>query len=712
MASVYSGRHVKLDHMRAIKVMSSSLAANPSFVRLFHREAGLAAILNHPNIVRTYDIAEQDGTPYLVMELLIGRSLRDVVRGDWPISLERVSHLLSQLAAALDYAHEHAIAHRDIKPSNVFVAPNDHLTLVDFGIARAADATHLTVTHGIGTPEYMAPEVFDERLSRPGADNHTLGVDADLYALGVVAYELLTGRLPFSGRSPQSVAFAHVHHEPPTLRSHRPELSEEIEAVVLTQLSKRPVERHAPARSFALALSDAVRLRLHAANLSSPFDQIRFETAERLGRDRQRASSRDESADARHPEAAIQRPQVRPLVHAPQSQTGALSPAATDNSRAKARDLSRLTDEPAPGGLERPTGRHVQLFVPITLATVMIIAIALVLVSGASSHLTTPVAPNSTEEPVPVSGAAQIPGRSTIAVVTAPTSVLVAPQVMQPSPTVTAVPVTPTPSFEERIEGARRILDGGNLPAALQALGDLKRSDPGAQDVDILLYAAHVRYGYSLLDSRQLDESWGEFEAALALRPRDEVAETGKRQIILVKSWDQMESAWSTNPETAIGALETILAIDLEYRDGEARQKLYSLLIAKADRYLEAAERADAFPILLRAQEVYPAGAEAMQRLATYTPTPAPTPPSPPTPRPAPPSNSGPVSSQPARSQPANGQATNNQPATGQPGNSQPGNGPPASGQLGDGQPASSQPANNSRPVSVPTKVPFVPPSR
>src|SRR5262249_44623460 len=157
---------------------------------------------------------EQDGLHYLVMELLAGRSLRTVIQEDGPLPLDRVARLVAQLAGALDHAHRQGIAHRDVKAADAFVGPSDQVTLVDFGIARAADATHLTVTHGIGTPEYMAPEMFDEELAPPDADNHALGVGTDLYGLGVVAYELVTGKLPFVGRTPQAIAFAQVNRSP------------------------------------------------------------------------------------------------------------------------------------------------------------------------------------------------------------------------------------------------------------------------------------------------------------------------------------------------------------------------------------------------------------------------------------------------------------------------------------------------------------------
>ena len=258
MATVYRGVHRSLGVQRAIKVMSSSLAANDSFVELFYREARLAAGLRHPNIVQMFDIAQHDGLHYLVMELLKGQSLHEVIQQNAPIPLTRAAHFVGKLADALDYAHQQGIAHRDVKPANAFVGPGDRLTLVDFGIARAADATHLTVTHGIGTPEYMAPEVFEEQLAEPGANPHRIAIGNDLYSLGVVAYVLVTGKVPFFGRTPNAVAYAQVNHRPPAPRSIRPDLPAAVEEVILRQLAKRPGERFSAARAFADAFAEAV----------------------------------------------------------------------------------------------------------------------------------------------------------------------------------------------------------------------------------------------------------------------------------------------------------------------------------------------------------------------------------------------------------------------------------------------------------------------
>jgi hypothetical protein len=189
--------------------------------------------------------------------------------------------LLRQLAQALDYAHERGVIHRDLKPANAFVRANDHVTLVDFGIARAADASRVTMSYGLGTPAYMAPERFDEDLARPGADAHTLGVDADLYALGVVTYELIAGEQPFRGKTREAIIFERLDGEPEPIGSSRSGVPEDVEVVVLRQLSRDPCER-LPAARFATALADGVRIERLLADASAAIAQGRFEDAQRL----------------------------------------------------------------------------------------------------------------------------------------------------------------------------------------------------------------------------------------------------------------------------------------------------------------------------------------------------------------------------------------------------------------------------------------------
>src|SRR3954447_22715109 len=235
MGVVYRAVHRRLGQARAIKILPAMLAYDETFLQRFEREARLASELRHPNIVMIHDIAEEHGVNYIVMELLDGRSLHDVIRQDGPMPLDRAVLLLQQLADALDFAHQRGVVHRDVKPGNAIVSAADHLTLVDFGIARAAEGTRLTEANSrVGTAEYMAPETITEGDTGPGTD---------LYALGIIAYEMLTGRVPFSGVSSQTIMYAQIHTPPPPPRTLRTDLPPAIEQVVLRQLDKDPRRR-------------------------------------------------------------------------------------------------------------------------------------------------------------------------------------------------------------------------------------------------------------------------------------------------------------------------------------------------------------------------------------------------------------------------------------------------------------------------------------
>jgi ABC-type dipeptide/oligopeptide/nickel transport system permease subunit len=249
MGVVYKAVHRRLGQSRAIKVLPTTLAHDDTFVQRFEREARLASELRHANIVMIFDIAEENGTHYIVMELLDGRSLHEMIREDGPLPLDRALGLLTQLGEALDFAHQRGVVHRDIKPGNALVSTSDHLTLVDFGIARAAEGTRLTeASTRIGTAEYMAPESITLGESGSGTD---------LYAMGVIAYEMLTGRVPFTGLNSQTIMYAQIHTPPPPPRTLRTDLTPAVERVVLRQLDKDPVKRYRTGREFVAALQAA-----------------------------------------------------------------------------------------------------------------------------------------------------------------------------------------------------------------------------------------------------------------------------------------------------------------------------------------------------------------------------------------------------------------------------------------------------------------------
>lgn len=252
MAVVYRAYQSTLGRYVAIKVLPPHLAYDGEFVARFQREAQAAANLRHPNIVTIFDVGQQDGLYYIVMQYLEGRTLKEVIEQDSPLPPERVAHIVEQVASALDYAHRYLV-HRDIKPDNIFVGEKDHVTLTDFGIAKAASGTRLTQTGVlIGTPQYMSPE------QAQGAE---AGPASDLYALGVVAYEMLGGQAPFGGTTPYAILYKQIHEPPPPIRSLRPELPPALENVLVQAMSKEPARRYPTAGTFAQALALAVRGR-------------------------------------------------------------------------------------------------------------------------------------------------------------------------------------------------------------------------------------------------------------------------------------------------------------------------------------------------------------------------------------------------------------------------------------------------------------------
>ncbi|HEX3803828.1 MAG TPA: Stk1 family PASTA domain-containing Ser/Thr kinase [Solirubrobacteraceae bacterium] len=245
MADVYLAQDEQLDREIALKLLHRRFAEDAAFVERFRREAKAAASLQHPNVVSVFDRGTFDGTYYIAMEYLEGRTLKRLIREDAPLEVNRAIDLTIQILKAARFAHRRGVIHRDLKPHNVIVDDNDHVKVTDFGIARAG-ASDMTETGSImGTAQYLSPEQ---------AQGHAVSAPSDLYSVAIVLYEMLTGRVPFDGESPVSIALKQVSEAPIPPSQFNPAIPSALEQVVLWALNKDPADRPADADQFILAL--------------------------------------------------------------------------------------------------------------------------------------------------------------------------------------------------------------------------------------------------------------------------------------------------------------------------------------------------------------------------------------------------------------------------------------------------------------------------
>jgi serine/threonine-protein kinase len=254
MSEVHLGRDMRLDRDVAVKVLRADLARDPQFQHRFRREAQNAAALNHPAIVAVYDtgetVSDYGPLPYIVMEYVEGRTLRDIVKTEGPMDEQRAMETMADICAALDFSHRNGIIHRDVKPANVMINNAGAVKVMDFGIARAlADGQGVTQTAAVvGTAQYLSPEQ---------ARGELVDARSDVYAAGCVLYELITGEPPFTGDSPVAVAYQHVREDPIPPSRQNPDVSAALDAVVLKAMSKNPANRY---QSAAEMRTDLVRV--------------------------------------------------------------------------------------------------------------------------------------------------------------------------------------------------------------------------------------------------------------------------------------------------------------------------------------------------------------------------------------------------------------------------------------------------------------------
>lgn len=242
MAIVYKAKDVLLNRVVTIKVLREQYVSDEDFIRRFRREAQSAASLSHPNIVSVYDVGKEGDTEYIVMEYVEGRNLKEIIREYAPLSTEQSVNLARQITMAIQNAHDHHIIHRDIKPHNILVTEDGHAKVTDFGIARAVSSA--TVTHTgdiIGSVHYLSPEQAKGLQSNE---------QSDLYSLGIVLYELITGKVPYDGETPITIALKHLQEQPVLPSKINPRIEQEFEAVIMRAIAKSPEQRYLTAKDI------------------------------------------------------------------------------------------------------------------------------------------------------------------------------------------------------------------------------------------------------------------------------------------------------------------------------------------------------------------------------------------------------------------------------------------------------------------------------
>jgi eukaryotic-like serine/threonine-protein kinase len=249
MAEVFEGRDRLLARRVAIKVPLSQHAHDPEFAHRFRREAQAAASLSHPGVVAVYDTGTENGTHFIVMEYVDGRTLKDVIRAEAPLYPDRAAEITADVCSALAAAHARGLVHRDVKPANIMLMPDGRVKLMDLGIARVAAGETVTQTAAmLGTAQYLSPEQ---------AQGQAVDFRSDLYSLGCCLYEMLTGTVPFRGATPVAIAYRHVREDPAAPRLLNPDIPPSLEAVCLKAMAKRPEDRYQTAAEFRADLERA-----------------------------------------------------------------------------------------------------------------------------------------------------------------------------------------------------------------------------------------------------------------------------------------------------------------------------------------------------------------------------------------------------------------------------------------------------------------------
>ena len=250
MANVYLANDTILDRKVAIKVLRGDLSKDEKFIRRFQREALSVSNLSHPNIVEVYDVGEEDGQYYIVMEYIEGKTLKQLLNKRGALTLPEVIDIMTQLTDGIAHAHESYIIHRDIKPQNIMILDNGTIKITDFGISVATNSTQFTQTNSVmGTVHYLPPEQ---------ANGKNATIKSDIYSLGILMYELLTGSVPFKGDNAVEIALKHMKEKIPSIRKQNPLIPQSVENIVLKACAKNPRNRYDSVREMNEDLKEAM----------------------------------------------------------------------------------------------------------------------------------------------------------------------------------------------------------------------------------------------------------------------------------------------------------------------------------------------------------------------------------------------------------------------------------------------------------------------
>jgi len=275
MANVYLAYDIILDRKVAVKVLRGDLAEDEKFVRRFQREAIAASSLNHPNIVEVYDVGEDDGKYFIVMEYVDGKTLKSLVKKRGALTLPEVIDIMLQLTSAIGCAHESYIIHRDIKPQNVIILEDGRVKVMDFGIAAQLNSNDLTQTNSVmGTVYYLPPEQ---------ANGNVTTAKSDIYSLGILMYELVVGKVPFKGDSPVEVAIKQMREKIPDITLANPDIPQSIENIILRACAKNPKNRYDSVEEMREDLETALdKDRFDEARIVYEYPESNFDEPEKL----------------------------------------------------------------------------------------------------------------------------------------------------------------------------------------------------------------------------------------------------------------------------------------------------------------------------------------------------------------------------------------------------------------------------------------------